>query len=124
MADKLKLKAVQGNRRKMRVRKKVFGTTERPRLTVCRSLSNVSAQIIDDEKGVTLVGVSTVSKVMAGVIKDSDNKTAQAAAVGKKVAELAKAKGIESVVFDRNKFRYHGRVKAVAEGAREGGLKF
>lgn len=124
MADKLKIKADQGNRRKMRVRKKVFGTAERPRLTVCRSLNNVSVQIIDDEKGVTVIGLSTGSKALAGAVKDSDNKTAQAKAVGKKVAELAKAKGIESVVFDRNRFRYHGRVKAVADGAREGGLKF
>lgn len=124
MADKLKIKAAQGSRRKMRVRKKVFGTAQRPRLTVCRSLQNLTAQIIDDEKSVTLIGLSTGSKALSGAIKDSDNKTAQARAIGKKIAELAKAKGIESVVFDRNRFRYHGRVKAVAEGAREGGLKF
>jgi large subunit ribosomal protein L18 len=124
MADKLKIKAVQGNRRKMRVRKKILGTAQRPRLTVCRSLGNVTAQLIDDEKSITLVGLSTVSKLLSGIIKDSDNKTVQAKAVGIKIAELAKAKGIENVVFDRNRFRYHGRVKAVAEGAREGGLKF
>lgn len=124
MADKLKIKAAQGNRRKMRVRKKILGTAERPRLTVCRSLQNVTAQLIDDERSTTLIGLSTGSKLLSGVIKDSDSKTAQAKAVGMKIAELAKAKGIESVVFDRNRFRYHGRVKAVAEGAREGGLKF
>jgi len=124
MADKLKIKAAQGNRRKMRVRKKILGTAERPRLTVCRSLQNVTAQLIDDERSTTLIGLSTGSKLLSGVIKDSDSKTVQAKAVGMKIAELAKAKGIESVVFDRNRFRYHGRVKAVAEGAREGGLKF
>ena len=108
----------------MRVRAKVTGNTIRPRLTVYKSLNNMTAQIIDDEKSVTLCGVSTSSKLMEGVFKKADNKTAQAKLVGKKIAELAKAKGIELVVFDRNRNRYHGRVKAVAEGAREGGLKF
>ena len=124
MADKLKVKAVQSWRRKMRVRAKVHGTSKRPRLTVCKSLNNVTAQIIDDEKSLTLVGLSTDSKLVKGIVKDSDNKTAQAKLVGQKIAELAKAKGIELVVFDRNRYRYHGRVRAVADGAREGGLKF
>jgi large subunit ribosomal protein L18 len=124
MADKLKVKAIQGWRRKMRVRTKVFGTSVRPRLTVFKSLNNMTAQIIDDEKSITIVGLSTGSTALKGAIKDSDKKTAQAKLVGKTIAEMAKAKGIELVVFDRNKYRYHGRVKAVAEGAREGGLKF
>lgn len=124
MAVRGKTKAIQSWRRKMRVRAKVTGTTIRPRLTVYKSLNNMTAQIIDDEKSVTLCGVSTSSKLMEGVFKEADNKTAQAKLVGKKIAELAKAKGIELVVFDRNRNRYHGRVKAVAEGAREGGLKF
>ncbi len=124
MADKLKVKAVQSWRRRMRVRAKVHGTAVRPRLTVCKSLNNVTVQIIDDEKSLTLVGLSTDSKLLKGIVKDSDNKTVQAKLVGKKIAELAKAKGIELVVFDRNRNRYHGRVRAVADGAREGGLKF
>lgn len=124
MAARGKTKTIQSWRRKMRVRAKVIGTTIRPRLTVYKSLNNMTAQIIDDEKNVTLCGLSTSSKLMEGVITDADNKTAQAKLIGKKIAELAKAKGIELVVFDRNRNRYHGRVKAVAEGAREGGLKF
>lgn len=108
----------------MRVRAKITGTSLRPRLTVFKSLNNMTAQIIDDEKHVTVCGVSTNSKGMEGLFSEKDNKTSQAKAVGKKIAELAKAKGIELVVFDRNRNRYHGRVKAVAEGAREGGLKF
>ena len=108
----------------MRVRSKISGTTVRPRLTVFKSLRHMTAQIIDDEKSVTLCGVSTNSKALEGVLKDKDNKTAQAKLIGQKIAELAKAKGIEQVVFDRNRNRYHGRVKAVADGAREGGLKF
>jgi large subunit ribosomal protein L18 len=124
MAIRGKVKAKQSWRRKMRVRAKISGTTVRPRLTVYKSLNNMTAQIIDDEKNMTLCGISTSSKLMEGLIKESDNKTAQAKLIGKKIAELAKSKGIELVVFDRNKNRYHGRVKAVADGAREGGLKF
>lgn len=96
----------------------------RPRLTVARTLKNINVQVIDDENHVTLVGLSSNSKVMMDVIKPSENKTAAAEKVGLKIAELAKAKGIESVVFDRNQYRFHGRVKALAEGARKGGLKF
>ncbi len=114
----------KAERRRRRVRAKVFGTTACPRLTVYKSLNNVMAQIVDDEKMITLVGVASNSKAMEGAIDDKENKTAAAKKVGKKIAELAKAKGIESVVFDRNVNRYHGRVKAVADGAREGGLKF
>ncbi|MFZ1684404.1 MAG: 50S ribosomal protein L18 [Candidatus Zixiibacteriota bacterium] len=120
MADKNIKKAVKAERRRKRVRGTVIGTADRPRLTVAKSLKNVFVQIIDDEKHSTLVGLSTNSKELGG----KGTKTDLAKAVGKKIAELAKAKGIESVVFDRNQYRFHGRVKAVADGAREGGLKF
>ena len=80
--------------------------------------------MIDDEKAVTLVGVASNSKAMTGVIEKKDTKTAAAKKVGLKLAELAKEKGIKSVIFDRNRYRFHGRVKAVADGAREGGLDF
>ena len=110
-------------RRRRRVRAKVFGTTERPRLTVHKTLKNVVVQIIDDITHATLVGLASNSKsVIEGVAKE-DTKTAVAKKVGKALAEMAKEKGITEVVFDRNQYRYHGRVKAVAEGAREGGLK-
>lgn len=124
MADKNIIKNKQADRRKSRVRRKVFGTAARPRLSVRKSLRNVFAQIIDDEKMATVIGLSSDSKEMQSVIADKDNKTVAAKKVGLKLAELAKAKGIEAVVFDRNRFRYHGRIKAVADGAREGGLKF
>ncbi|MEW6412199.1 MAG: 50S ribosomal protein L18 [Candidatus Zixiibacteriota bacterium] len=124
MADKNIVKAEKALRRRMRVRKTIVGTPERPRLTVAKSLKNVFAQVVDDVNHVTLVGVSTNSKALAGELKDDMNKTQQAFEVGKKIAQLAKDKGIETVVFDRNISRYHGRIKAVADGARKGGLKF
>ena len=124
MADKNIVKNKMADRRRRRVRGKVFGTTERPRLTVRKSLKNMYVQIIDDQNHATVIGLSNHSKAMAGVIESSDNKTAAAKKIGAKLAELAKEKGVETVVFDRNRYRYHGRVKAVAEGAREGGLKF
>ena len=123
MADKNIVKQKQATRRRSRVRAKVIGTAERPRLTVAKSLNNMFVQIIDDEKMTTLVGLATNSKDVAKDAKDK-NKTEAAKIVGKKIAELAKEKGIEQVVFDRNQYRFHGRVKAVADGAREGGLKF
>lgn len=107
----------------MKIRNKISGTSERPRLAVYRSNMHIYAQIIDDVKGITLVAASTVEKA----IKDSLDKTndvAAAEAVGKAVAEKATAKGIESVVFDRGGFIYHGKVKALADAAREAGLKF
>ncbi len=124
MADKNKVKSFKAQRRRRRVRGKIHGTAERPRLTVAKSLKNLFVQIIDDDKGVTLVGLATNSKTMTPLIEKGDTKTAQAKKVGLKIAELARAKGIESVVFDRNQYRYHGRIKALAESAREGGLKF
>lgn len=108
-------------RRKLRVRKKVSGTTARPRLSVFRSAKHIYAQLIDDERGVTVGAASTVSKNWKSL---DGNKTAKAKEIGKAVAELAKSRDISKVVFDRNGYRYHGRVRAVAEGAREGGLEF
>ena len=107
-------------KRHKRVRAKISGTPEMPRLNVFRSEANIYAQVIDDVNGVTLVSASSLDKEIEG---NGGNKTA-ARAVGKLVAERAKAKGIETVVFDRGGYLYHGRVKALAEGAREGGLKF
>lgn len=104
------------NRLHMRIRQKVRGTAERPRLSVFRSDKAIYCQLIDDLKGHTLAAAS--SKGLDG------SKADKAAAVGKLIAERAKSNGIESVVFDRGGYRYHGRVRALAEGAREGGLKF
>ena len=107
-------------KRHERVRKNLYGTPEKPRLCVYRSNKNISAQIIDDVNGVTLASASSLDKAIEGY----GGNIAAATAVGKLVAERAKAKGIETVVFDRGGYLYHGRVKALAEGAREGGLKF
>ena len=107
-------------KRHKRVRAKVFGTPERPRLNVFRSEKNIYAQVIDDVAGNTLVAASTLDKEIEG---NGGNKTA-ARAVGKLVAERCKAKGIDTVVFDRGGYLYHGRVAELAEGAREGGLEF
>lgn len=123
MADKSVVKYKRAERRRARVRSKVVGTSDRPRLTVAKSLNNVFVQIVDDRKGATLVGLATNSKDVRDLLA-SKSKTEAAKEVGKKIAELAQAKGIESVVFDRNRYVFHGRVKAVADGAREGGLKF
>ena len=107
-------------KRHTRVRSKISGTTARPRLAVYRSNANISAQIIDDTTGVTLVAASTYG---AGFEGNGGNKAA-ARAVGKAIAEKAVAQGITDVVFDRGGYLYHGRVSELAEGAREGGLKF
>jgi large subunit ribosomal protein L18 len=124
MADKNIVKRKMSERRRRRVRSKVHGTAERPRLTVRKTLKNVTVQVINDDLMQTLVGLSSNSKLMRDVIGKDDNKTAAAKKVGAKLAELAREKGIETVVFDRNRYLYHGRIKAVAEGARKGGLKF
>ena len=107
-------------KRHKRVRAKISGTPEMPRLNVFRSEVNIYAQVIDDVNGVTLASASSLDKAIEGY----GGNIAAATAVGKLVAERAKAKGIETVVFDRGGYLYHGRVKALAEGAREGGLKF
>ena len=109
--------------RRKRVRNKVLGSTERPRLCVYRSLKHISAQLIDDSKGHTLLALSTLSPELKGKTKKSKSKDA-AKTLGKALAEKCMEKGIKQVVFDRNGFLFHGRVKAVAEGAREGGLQF
>jgi large subunit ribosomal protein L18 len=119
MINRPNTKAQRLHRHK-RVRGKVSGTPERPRLNVFRSETNIYAQVIDDTKGVTLVSASSQEK---GFQCDG-TKTDAAKKVGEAIAERAKAKGIEAVVFDRGGYLYHGRVKALAEGAREGGLQF
>lgn len=107
----------------LRVRKKISGTPERPRLCVYRSLNHIYAQIIDDIKGHTLVAASTVDPALKGKLTTGGNVEA-AREVGKLIAQKALAKGIKKVVFDRGGYLYHGRVAALAEGAREGGLEF
>ena len=110
-------------RRHTRVRKKVSGTAQTPRMSVYRSLNHIYVQIIDDVKGVTLCSASTMEKEVKAEIKDM-NKTDAAKVVGKKVAERAKKNGVKEVVFDRGGYLYTGRVQAVADGAREAGLNF
>lgn len=114
-----KSKAAARGRRHLRVRKRVSGTTARPRLVVNRSARHVFVQVIDDTQGLTLASASTLEADMRAF--DGD-KTAKAKRIGELVAERAKAAGIEAVVFDRGGNRYHGRVAAIADGAREGGL--
>ncbi len=109
--------------RHSRIRKNLSGTPETPRLCVFRSNKNISAQIIDDINGVTLVSASTIDKELKADIDNGGNKEA-AKAVGEAIAKRALAKGIKTVCFDRGGFLYHGRVKELAEGAREAGLKF
>jgi large subunit ribosomal protein L18 len=112
------------NRRKMRVRSRVSGTPERPRLCVHRSLTNIYAQIIDDSAGTTLVSASTRDAAVLEAIDSEDTKVKKGYKVGLRIAELAKEKGIGQVRFDRQGSLFHGRVKSVADGARKGGLKF
>ena len=115
MANKLQRRA----RRKRHIRKQVSGTTERPRLTVFRSARQIYAQIVDDVAGHTLVAASSLKQA-----SDEGGKVGAASAVGEALAAACKEKGITKVVFDRNGYIYHGRVKAVADGARKGGLEF
>jgi large subunit ribosomal protein L18 len=119
----VKTKFDQRARRKRRIRKRVTGTQQRPRLTVFRSARHIYAQIIDDTQGHTLVSACSLDKAVTAAADDA-KKVDRATLVGKLVGERAKAKGIDKVVFDRNGFLYHGRVKAVSEGAREVGLQF
>jgi large subunit ribosomal protein L18 len=111
-------------KKKIRIRKKITGTAERPRLAVYRSLTQIYAQFIDDVQGVTIASASSLSKEIADEVKKATSKVEKAKVVGKLAAKVAKEKGLETVVFDRAGYQYHGRVKALAEGAREGGLKF
>jgi large subunit ribosomal protein L18 len=115
------LRRTSRSRRHLRVRKKVHGTGNRPRLVVTRSTRHISVQVVDDTTSRTLVSASTLDESVRG---ESGDKKARAAAVGRLVAERAKAAGIDAVVFDRGGNRYHGRIAALAEAAREGGLTF
>lgn len=118
-----KLKLIRHERRKGRVKGTVRGTTERPRLSVFRSLKNIYAQVIDDTTGKTIVSASSLDKAVRTSLKHGGNKNA-ATVIGKAVAQRAIEKGVTQVAFDRNGFRYHGRIKALADAAREAGLKF
>jgi large subunit ribosomal protein L18 len=116
-------RSIARTRRHVRVRKKLAGTPERPRLNVFRSLSAIYAQVIDDQTGRTLISASSVDRELREKLKGM-KKAEQAKLIGQTLAERAKSKGIEAVVFDRGGYRYIGRVKAFADGAREGGLQF
>jgi large subunit ribosomal protein L18 len=123
MAETPKFRREARVRRAKRVRKRVMGTAAAPRLSVHRSNKHIFAQLIDDESGVTMASAHDL-KIEAPSFEGIDGKIARAKAVGAAVADAAKGKGIERVVFDRSGYKYHGRVAALAEGAREGGLKF
>ena len=113
-------KTTPREKRKARIRRKLSGTADRPRLTVYKSLKHMYAQLVDDTTGKTLLSVGTTSKAL----KTSGKHVSAAEQVGQLVSERLKAKGIEKVVFDRSGYVYHGRIKAVADGARKGGLQF
>ena len=117
------MQIVGRERRKLRIRKKVAGTTERPRLSVFRSAKHIYAQVIDDTTGRTLAHASTLSEDLKGQLGESDKSDA-AKKVGALIAKVCKSKEISQVVFDRNGYMYHGRVSALAQAAREAGLEF
>jgi large subunit ribosomal protein L18 len=120
-----KTRRVQRERRHRRIRKKIWGTAERPRLVVYRSLRNIEGQLVDDDAGRTIMGLSTLDAALRGFEAEGDNaRTEQAFAAGKLLGERAREQGVEAVIFDRGGYQYHGRVQAFADGAREGGLKF
>jgi large subunit ribosomal protein L18 len=121
--DKAKEKKLARERRHARVRRRVHGTPERPRLTVFRSLKHIHAQVIDDTQGHTLVAASTLDAEVHGQLADKD-KSAQAAIVGEILARRALEAGVERIVFDRSGYKYHGRVKSLADAARKAGLEF
>jgi len=118
---KIKTQAHRRARRHLRVRKQVRGSAARPRLVVFRSSKHIYAQVVDDDRGVTILGASDRTE---GIHVDGTGKTARSFALGRLIAAKAKDKGIAKVVFDRGGYQYHGRVKAVADGARKGGLEF
>lgn len=124
MAEKSKIKHRARIRRKMHIKKVVRGSKERPRLVVYRSLKHTYAQIINDDEMNTIVACNTNASQISEKIKQAKSKLDAARIMGETLAELAKEKGVEEVVFDRNGYMYHGRVKAVADGARKAGLKF
>jgi large subunit ribosomal protein L18 len=117
-------KIVRRLRRKRHIRRKVFGTAAKPRLTVFRSHQNIYCQLIDDSRGVTLVSASTLSKDLKGESGQKGGNRAASVLVGKQIAEKARGLGISAIAFDRNGYRFHGRIKALADAAREAGLKF
>jgi large subunit ribosomal protein L18 len=119
---KTAVKTITRLKRQVRVRKKVRGTNDRPRLNVFKSARHIYAQIIDDTNGATLVATSTLSEAVKGLANGGN--VAAASVVGKEIARLALDKGLSTVVFDRNGFLYHGRIKALADAAREAGLNF
>jgi large subunit ribosomal protein L18 len=121
--DQQRVKRVRQLRRRRHVRRNISGTAERPRLTVFRSSKHIYAQLVDDLSGVTLAAASSLGKEVQKQVAYGGNIKA-AAAVGKRLAEAAKAKGIAKAAFDRGHYRYHGRVKALADAAREAGLQF
>ena len=120
MIKKIEKKEIR-NRIHRRIRRKLAGTAERPRLAIFRSVAHIYAQVIDDASGRTLAAASTLEKELRG---SKSTKTEEAAVIGRLVAERAKTAGVERVVFDRAGFRYHGRIKSLAEAAREAGLEF
>jgi large subunit ribosomal protein L18 len=120
---KIKTKEDTRTRIRARIRKKLSGSTKRPRLAVFRSQTHIYAQVIDDDAGTTLCSASSLDKTLKADMKRGGN-VAAAKAVGNLIASRAREKGVEAVVFDRGGFQYHGRVKALADAAREGGLKF
>lgn len=120
-----KSRRLQRERRHARIRKRVHGTGDRPRLAVHRSIRNIQGQLIDDDSGRTLMGLSTLAPELKDAAPGDGNRKVEAArAAGRLLAERAREHGVTSVVFDRGGFRYHGRVRAFAEGARAGGLSF
>jgi large subunit ribosomal protein L18 len=118
-----KTRSEMRKRRHIRVRKKLAGTSTRPRLNVFRSLNQIYAQVIDDSTGQTIVSVSTLDSTVKTKVK-KQTKTDQAKLVGEEIAQRAKKAGIKAVIFDRGGYKYHGRVKALADAAREAGLEF
>lgn len=124
MADKNIVKNKKAERRRRRVRAKIKGSAAIPRLTVSKSAQNTFAQLIDDQKRTTIVSAATNASAVKDKLKKDLSKVDAAKLVGEEIAKIAGKKGIKKIVFDRNKYIYHGRIKAVAEGARSGGLKF
>lgn len=117
------MRIVGRERRKLRIRRKIEGTAERPRLTIFRSTKHIYAQVVDDTKGTTLAHVSTLTKDLKASASEA-NKTDAAKQVGISIAKVLLGQGIDKVVFDRNGYLYHGRIRALADAAREAGLKF
>ena len=118
------MRIVGRERRKLRIRKRMSGTVERPRMSVFRSAKHIYAQVINDVSGQTIAHMSTLSKDVKGAIGDDDDKKGAATKVGEAIAKALIAKGIKKVVFDRNGYLYHGRIKALADAARKAGLEF